>query len=99
MKTLVGRCLLGLQTNCKNMSVSCFLAGFVGRMINKCDRMVNGPQCQPPSAAVGIYLLVQERDVLSGMFSCMWSANPVLTTLMDCDSLGLCTPDSTLLCM
>lgn len=33
MKTLVGRCLLGLQTNCKNVAVSCYPAGFVGRMI------------------------------------------------------------------
>ena len=59
--------------------------------------MVNGPQSQPPSAAVGIYFLVQERDVLSGMFSCTWSAGSVLTSLIDCDSLGLCRPDSTLL--
>ena len=60
--------------------------------------MVTGPQCQPPRAAVGIYLLVQERDVLSGMFSSTWSAGPVLMSLIDCDSLGLCRPDVTLLC-
>ena len=47
---------------------------------------------------MGIYLLVQERDVLSGMFSSTWSAGPVLMSLIDCDSLGLCRPDATLLC-
>lgn len=37
--------------------------------------MADGPHHPPPSAAVGIYFLVQERDVLSGMFSCVCRAN------------------------
>lgn len=67
-ETMVGRCLLGLQLIGRHsfLLLSCWNCW---KDDNKGDHMVNELQHQPPSAAVGIYFLVQERDASSGVFS------------------------------
>ena len=51
-------------------------------MDSKGDHMVNEPQHQPPGASVDICFLVQDGDIVSGVFGCVSRASPVLPALM-----------------
>lgn len=48
--------------------------------------MVNELQLQSSSAAIDIYFLVKDREVVSGKFSCVSSPRLVFTDLFDCES-------------
>lgn len=95
-KAIVGRCLLGLLEEQGSLLLPCRTCW---KIDNRSDYMMNEPQHRSSGAAVGISFLVQDRDVVSGKFSCVSSPRLVFTDLFDCESSCLCRLDLTLVCI
>lgn len=61
--------------------------------------MVNELQLQSSSAAIDIYFLVKDREVVSEKFSCVSSPRLVFTDLFDRESSCICRLDLTFVCI